>query len=148
MERVEQQLQHLPRGCGLRPLLQAIAQRHERSLHAAPEPFDLVPQLQQRSPHPHNGGIHVDELGAEVDEIVVVAVDEVDELVVEGRQVALELGPEGVEGDEGPELGDVGLGVEAPGQEGGGPEPERVGVERVREQIRGGSRRCRRRRRD
>lgn len=147
MERVEQQLQHLPRGRGLRPLPQAVAQGDERSLHAAPEPLDLVPQLQKRGPHPHDGGVHVDELGAEVDEIVVVAVDEVDELVVEGGEVAPELGPEGVEGDEGAELGDVGLGVEVPGEEGGGLEPERVGVLRVREQIRGRSRRRRRGRR-
>jgi hypothetical protein len=44
-------------------------------------------------------------------------VDEVDELVVEGGAVGLELGSERVEGDEGTELRNVGFKVEVQGEE-------------------------------
>lgn len=136
---VKQQLQDLPGGGSLGALLQPILQRHKRRLHAAPEPLDLLPELNQRSSHPDDSGIDIDELGAQVNEVIVIAVDEVNEFVIEGGEVGLELGAEGVEGDECTEFGDVGFGVEVVSEEGGGLEPEGVGVERIGEQISRGS---------
>lgn len=53
--------------------------------------------------------------------------------------MGLELRSEGVERDKGPELGNVGFRVEVRGEEERGLEPQRVGVERVGEEIRGRS---------
>lgn len=142
MKRVEQKLEGLSCRRGLRPLLQTVLEGHKRAIHGAPILVDLLPELHQRGPHAHHGGVDVDELGAEVDEVGVVAVDQVDKLVVEGGQVRLELRSERVEGNEGPELRDVGLGVECRRKEERGLEPERVGVQRVREEVRRRSRRC------
>lgn len=61
--------------------------------------------------------------------------------MLEGGEVGLELGSEGFEGDEGTEIGDVGFGVEGGEEEGGLVEPERVGVDRVAEEVGGGPRR-------
>ena len=71
----------------------------------------------------HNRGIDVDELGAEVDEVGVVAVDEVDELVVECGAMRLKLGSERVKGDEGAEPRNVGFRVEVWEEEERGLEP-------------------------
>ena len=55
--------------------------------------------------------------------------------MVEGGQVGLELRSESVEGDEGAEVGDVGLRVEVRREEQRRLELERVGVERVGEEV-------------
>lgn len=78
MKCVEQQLQDLPGRGSLGALLQPVAQGHERRLDIAPEPLDLLPELNQGGSHPDDCRIHVNELGAQVNEVIVVAVDEVD----------------------------------------------------------------------
>lgn len=57
--------------------------------------------------------------------------------------MGIELRSERIEWDEGPKLRDVGFGIEVGGEEERGLEPEWVGIKWVREQVRGGSRRCR-----
>lgn len=139
MKRVKKKLQSLSSTSSLRSLLQSVLDRNERDLNGSPELLDLLAELHERGAHPHDGGVDVDELGAEVDEVGVVAVDEIDKLVVEGGEVVVELRAERVEGDEGSELRDVRFGVEVRGQERRRFEPQRVGVQRIREEVRGGS---------
>ena len=140
MKGIEQNLQGLFRRRGFRSLLQPALESNKRAIDGGTVLLDLFAEFEERSAHSHDGGVDVDELGAEVDEVGVVAVDEVDELVVERSAVRLELGSECVEGDEGAELRNVGLGVEVRGEEERGLEPERVRVQRVREEVRRGSR--------
>lgn len=143
VKRIQQHFQNLSSSGRLRSLLQTVRQSHERPLHASSKRFDLLSELQQRGPHAHHGGVDIDKLGAEIDEISVVTVDKVDEFVVEGGKVGLELRPERVEGDESSELRNVGISVEGWGEEEVRFEPKRVGVQWVREEVRGGSRRWR-----
>lgn len=139
VKRIEKKLQSLSSGGHLRSLPQAILDGDKRDLDGSSELLDLVAELDERGPHSDDDGVDVDELGAEVDEIGVVAVDEVDELVVEGGEVAVKLGAERVEGDEGSELRNVGFGVEVGGEKRRRFEPQRVGVQRIREEFSGGS---------
>lgn len=123
MKCIEQKLQDLSGFGGIRSLLQPVLQSHQRTFDGASELLNLLSELHQRSSHPHHCGVDIDELGAEVDEIGVITVDQVDELVVEGRQVALELGSKSFEGNECPELRNVGFGVEIRREEELGLEP-------------------------
>lgn len=137
MERVEEQLEDLPCRGGLGPLPEPILEALERGGDGGAEALDLVPELGDGGAHPGDGGVDVDEAGGEADEVGVVAVDEVEELGLEGGEVVAELAGEGVEGDEGAEGGEVGVGVEGGGEEGGGVEPERGGLAGISaEQIR------------
>jgi len=63
--------------------------------------------------------------------------------VVEGREVVVELGAKRVEGDESAKLRNVGFGIEVWGEERRRFEPQRVGVEGIGEELRGGSWWCR-----
>lgn len=140
MKRIKEKLQSLSGGGSLRSLLQSILYGDKRNLNGSSELLDLLTELHERGTHAHNDGVHIDEVGTEVDEIGIVAVDEIDEFVVEGGEVVVKLGTESVEGDEGSELRNVGFGIEVRGEEGSGFEPKRVGVERIREEVGGGSR--------
>lgn len=84
VKRIEKKLQSLSSGGHLRSLPQAALDGDKRDLDGSSELLDLVAELDERGPHSHDDSVDVDELGAEVDEVGVVAVDEVDELVVEG----------------------------------------------------------------
>lgn len=75
MKRVEQKLQDLASRRGLGSLAQAILQSRERILDAVSEQQDPVAELRERSSHPHDGAVDIDEFGAEVDEIGVISVD-------------------------------------------------------------------------
>ena len=123
MKGIKQNLQGLFRRRGFRSLLQPVLESNKRAIDGGTVLLDLFAELEERSAHSHDGGVDVDKLGAEVDEVGVVAVDEVDELVVERGAVRLELGSERVEGDEGAELRNVGFGVEVRGEEERGLEP-------------------------
>ena len=123
MKGIEQNLQGLFRRRGFRSLLQPVLESNKRAIDGGTVLLDLFAELEERNAHSHDGGVDVDKLGAEVDEVGVVAVDEVDELVVERGAVRLELGSERVEGDEGAELRNVGFGVEVRGEEERGLEP-------------------------
>lgn len=83
MKRVEQQLQDFSRLIGLSALLQAALQRRERAVNRAAESQDLLLDLEERRPHTYDGAVHINELGAEADEISIVAVDKLDQLVLE-----------------------------------------------------------------
>ena len=123
MKGIEQNLQGLFRRRGFRSLLQPVLESNKRAIDGGTVLLDLFAELEERNAHSHDGGVDVDKLGAEVDEVGVVAVDEVDELVVERGAVRLELGSERVEGDEGAEFRNVGFGVEVRGEEERGLEP-------------------------
>lgn len=75
MERVEQQLQNLSRLVRLSALLQPALQRRQRAINRAAEGQDLLLDLEERGPHAHHDAFHVDELGAEADEIGIISVD-------------------------------------------------------------------------
>ena len=139
MKGVEQQLQHLSGSIRLCSLAQSILQSDERALNSSPEALDLVAELKKRSTHAKHRGIHVDQFGGEVDKVGIITVDEVDEFMVERREMGLELRSEGVEWNKGSELRNVGFGVEVRREEQRGLEPQRVGVERIGEEIRGRS---------
>lgn len=136
---IKEKLQSLSRGGSFRPLLQTILNGDKRNFNRSSELLDLLSEFNERGAHPHDGGVNVDELGAEVDEIGVVAVDEIDEFVVEGGEVVVEFRTESVEGDEGSEFRNVGFGIEVRGEERRRFEPQRVSVEWIGEEVRGGS---------
>lgn len=91
MEGIEQQLQHLPRRRGLRPLPESLSEIPQRRVHRVAEPRYLLPKLDDGGPHAGDGGVDIDEPGAEADEVSIVAIDEVDELGLEGGEMGSEL---------------------------------------------------------
>lgn len=140
MKCIKQQLKNLPRRRRLSSLPQPISQRGERRLNGRAEGGNALPEVGERGPHAEDGGVDVDELGAEADEVGVVAIDEINKVGIEGGEVRTEVGSEGVEGDEGAEVGDVRLRGEIGLEEGGFLEPERVGVDGVSEEVSLGAR--------
>lgn len=128
MEDVEQQLERLAGGGSGGALPEPVVEGGEGGLDGGAEDGDLVAELEERRAHAGDGGVNVDELGGEADEVGVVAVDEINEVAVEGGEMGAEVGSEGVERDEGAQVGDVGIGVEVGVEEGRRLEPQRLGV--------------------
>lgn len=136
MERVKKQLEDLPCSRRLRPLAKAAADGDEGGVHDGTERSYLIAEFDERGAHAAGSRVYVDEAGAEADEVGVVAVNEVDELGLEVGEVGAELRGEALEGDEGAEVGDVGLGYEVGAEEGGGLEPRGFRVDGVAEEVR------------
>jgi hypothetical protein len=86
------------------------------------------PQVGERGAHARGRRVDAPEARAEADEVGVVAVEGDDEL---GTQ----LGGEAVEEHVGAELGDVGVRVEVGAEEGAGPEPRRVRLDWLPEEV-------------
>lgn len=116
VKRIKEKLENLSCRCRFRSLLQAILYSEKRNFNGSSELFDLVSKLDEWGPHAHDNGVHIDKFGAEVHEIGVVTVYEVDQFVVQRREVVVELRTERVEGNEGSEFRNVRFGVEVRGQ--------------------------------
>lgn len=84
MEDVEQQLERLAGGGGGGALPEPVFEGGEGGIDGAAEEGDLFAELEERGAHAGDGGVDVDELGGEADEVGIVAVDEVNEVAVEG----------------------------------------------------------------
>lgn len=136
MKGVEQELEGLSGSGGLGALAEAVLEGRKGGLDGEAALQDLAAEVIEGGADADDNALDVDEVGAEVDEVVIVAVDEVDQLVIEGGEMGSELRPEGVEGDEGPQIGDVRLRVELALEEGRLLEPHRVGVNWIPKHVR------------
>lgn len=112
MECIKQQLQHLPGFRRLGALVEPTLERGKGRGNVPPQDGDLFPEFGKRRPHARHRCVHIYETGAETDEIGVIAVEVVDEIHVERREVDPQLGAQALERDKAPEIGDVGLRIE------------------------------------